>query len=452
MSDLSKFSRTQAERFQRHFALAGFGIEAQAKLLDSRVVVVGAGGLGAPILTYLAAAGVGQIDIIDHDVVDRSNLHRQVIHSEATVGRHKTASAAETMRGLHPEAVIREHRVPITAENAAELIEPADIVVDGSDNFVTRYVVSDACEIAGKPLVSGSILRFDGQVAMFWSAPDARHWNPAWEEAGRGPTYRDLYPEAPDAGEVPTCAEAGVIGVLPGVVGTLMATETIKFLAEVGTPLLGRVINYDALAASFTEMRLSPDPQREPLTSIGADVAGLGGGPELTEAPAEDAPQVDSGTADTPSQEPSAEPAAAPSAADAEGRTGAADAEEETGDAAGDIDFNPFTGEPKQADDLSPAELRTAVSEGRFAGLLDVREPGEYAGGSIETAVNLPLMELWQSEEAPPGLDEATEDRPMVVYCAHGVRSRQAVQLLRQRYPEAPVKNLLGGYELWRSS
>ena len=161
---------------------------------------------------------------------------------------------------------------------------------------------------------------------------------------------------------------------------------------------------------------------------------------------------MDSGTADTPSQEPSAEPAAAPSAADAEGTTGAADAEEETGDAAGDIDFNPFTGEPKQADDLSPAELRTAVSEGRFAGLLDVREPGEYAGGSIETAVNLPLMELWQSEEAPPGLDEATEDRPMVVYCAHGVRSRQAVQLLRQRYPEAPVKNLLGGYELWRSS
>src|SRR5690625_137987 len=260
MSDLSKFSRTQAERFQRHFALAGFGIDAQAKLLDARAVVVGAGGLGAPILTYLAAAGVGQIDIIDHDVVDRSNLHRQVIHSEHTLGQPKTASAAETMRGLHPEVIIREHREPITAQNALQLIEPGDVVVDGSDNFVTRYVVSDACEIAGKPLISGSILRFAGQVAMFWSDPDRRHWNPDWAEAGRGPTYRDLYPEAPDAGEVPTCAEAGVIGVLPGVIGSLMAAETIKFLAELREPLLGRVLNYDALTASFTELRLAPDP------------------------------------------------------------------------------------------------------------------------------------------------------------------------------------------------
>lgn len=439
MSDLSKFSRTQAERFQRHFALAGFGIEAQAKLLDSRVVVIGAGGLGAPILTYLAAAGVGQIDIIDHDVVDRSNLHRQVIHSEATLGHPKTASAAQAMRGLHPEVVIREHREPITADNALALIEPGDVVVDGSDNFVTRYVVSDACEIAGKPLISGSILRFVGQVAMFWSAPDPRHWNQAWAEPGRGPTYRDLYPEAPDAGEVPTCAEAGVIGVLPGVIGSLMATEAIKFLAEVGQPLLGRVINYDALTSSFTEMRLAPDPERKPVTTIGADVAGLGGGPE------------DAAAAADPAAAQPAEAAQKPAHADQAGQ-----AEQDTGediaDSTEDIDFNPFTGEPKRADDLSPAEVRRGVSEGRFAGILDVREPAEHAGGSIESALNIPLMDLWHSEEAPPGLSEATEDQPVVVYCAHGVRSRQALQLLQQRYPDAPVKNLLGGYELWRSS
>ena len=443
MSDLSKFSRTQAERFQRHFALAGFGIEAQAKLLDARVVVVGAGGLGAPILTYLAAAGVGQIDIIDHDVVERSNLHRQVIHSEETLGKSKAASAAATMRGLHPEVAIREHRMSITAANALQLIEPGDVVVDGTDNFVTRYVVSDACEIAGKPLISGSILRFAGQVAMFWSAPDSRHWNPAWEAAGRGPTYRDLYPEAPDAGEVPTCAEAGVIGVLPGVIGSLMAAETIKFLAEVGEPLLGRVINYDALASSFSELRLAPDPDRAQVTTIGAAVQGLGGGPEVTSAEAA-APDADS----SQRSEETASPQAVESENDGDDRS----ADAAGAEAAGDIDFNPFTGDPKQADDLSPAELRRAVAEGRLAGILDVREPGELAGGSIESSVNIPLMDLWHSEEPPPGLDAASEGKPVVVYCAHGVRSRQALQLLNQRYPEAPVKNLLGGYELWRSS
>ncbi|HIX00783.1 MAG TPA: molybdopterin-synthase adenylyltransferase MoeB, partial [Candidatus Nesterenkonia stercoripullorum] len=263
MTDLSRFSQSQLERFQRHFSLAGFGPDAQVRLLDSRVLVIGAGGLGAPILTYLAAAGVGTIDVVDHDVVDRSNLHRQVIHAESDIDRPKTESAAETMRGLHPEIVIHEHREPITPANALEMVEPADIVVDGSDNFATRYIVSDACEMAGKPLVSGSILRFAGQVSLFW--------------AGHGPSYRDLYPEAPDPGEVPSCSEAGVLGVLPGVVGTLMATETIKFLSGVGETLLGRVLIYDALTARFREIRLQPDPDRAPVTEVGADVSGLGG-------------------------------------------------------------------------------------------------------------------------------------------------------------------------------
>ncbi|MCT1606841.1 molybdopterin-synthase adenylyltransferase MoeB [Nesterenkonia massiliensis] len=430
MTDLSAFSRSQAERFQRHFALAGFGIEAQAKLLRARVLVVGAGGLGAPILTYLAAAGVGTIEVIDHDVVDRSNLHRQVIHSEATVGQPKTASAAAVMRGLHPEVNVIEHRQPLTAQNALELVEPVDIVVDGSDNFATRYVVSDACEIAGVPLVSGSILRFAGQVSLFWSRL------PSGE---RGPTYRDLYPEAPDAGEVPTCAEAGVLGVLPGVIGSLMATETIKHLAGVGETLLGRVLSYDALTASFREFRLEPDPQREPVTSIGADVTGLGGGPDVDaacEVPAHQADD-DGAAADlSPTDSAAAETAAEDSVNE--------DSVNE------DIDFNPFTGDPKQADDLTPREFRQAVARGEIAGVVDVREPWEHQQGTIEDAVNIPLMTLWRESPEVPGLDEAADDRPVVVYCAHGVRSRQALQLLSQRYPGAPVKNLLGGYELYR--
>lgn len=431
MSDLSKFTRTQAERFQRHFALAGFGIEAQARLLDSRAVVVGAGGLGAPILTYLAAAGVGAIDIIDHDVVDRSNLHRQVIHSEDTLGQPKTSSAAERMRGLHPEVRITEHRESITAHNALERIAGADIVIDGSDNFATRYLVSDACEIAGLPLVSGSILRFSGQVSLFWSRL------PSGE---RGPTYRDLYPEAPDPGEVPTCAEAGVLGVLPGVVGSLMAAEAIKFLAGIGETLVGRVITYDALTSHFGELRLNPDPEREPVTSIGTAVEGIGGAPEaaagaVSADDAAPAPSVSEGLT---------APAASPAAEPPESEQPAADPAE--------IDFNPFTGEPKRSDDLSPAEFRRAAAAGALSVVLDVREPHEHQAGAVQGAVNIPLMDLWHSEQPPAGLQEATDENPAVVYCQHGVRSRQALALLQQRHPGVPVKNLLGGYELLQQS
>ncbi|MCH8560979.1 molybdopterin-synthase adenylyltransferase MoeB [Nesterenkonia sp. DZ6] len=415
MNDLSQFSRSQMERFQRHFSLDGFGIEAQAKLLNSRVVVIGAGGLGAPILTYLAAAGVGTIDVIDHDVVDRSNLHRQVIHSESSIGEPKTASAAAVMRGLHPEVVIHEHRAPITAANALELIADADIVVDGSDNFATRYVVADACEIADKPMVSGSILRFAGQVSLFW--------------AGHGPAYRDLYPEAPDAGEVPTCAQAGVLGVLPGVIGSIMATETIKFLTGIGETLLGRVLIYDALTASFREIGLHPDPERVPVTSIGADVAGLGGfsadAPAAAAAPNAAAPATESATGQS---EP--EPAAEPAAVD-------------------DLDFNPFTGDPKLDDELTPKQLRELLEAGAIGGIVDVREPWEHQMGTIEGAVNIPLGDLWHDDAGVSGLDDVT-GKPVVLYCKIGVRSRQALEVLRQRHPEAELRNLIGGYELYK--
>lgn len=382
-------SQSQLERFQRHLSLHGFGVEAQLSLLDARVLVIGAGGLGAPILTYLAAAGVGTIDVVDHDVVDRSNLHRQVIHSEQVIGEPKASNAAAVMRGLHPEIVIHEHHKPITAENALELVRNCDVVVDGSDNFATRYVVSDACEIAEKPLISGSILRFAGQVSLFWSRPQLPGW-----DGELGPTYRDLYPEAPDPGEVPTCAEAGVLGVLPGVVGTLMATETIKLIAGIGKTLLGRVLVYDALTATFREMALARDPQREPVTTIGADAASSGAEPSKEEAPR----------------------------------------------------INPFTGAPFAEDEVTPREAASALREGRAAGVLDVREGWEHSMGHLDGAQNLPLSVIRQGLAEVPGLAEATEERPLYVHCKAGVRSREAVDTILRAHPEAPIRSIIGPY------
>ncbi|MDR8020128.1 molybdopterin-synthase adenylyltransferase MoeB [Nesterenkonia aerolata] len=383
-------SQSQLERFQRHLSLHGFGVEAQLSLLDARVLVIGAGGLGAPILTYLAAAGVGTIDVVDHDVVDRSNLHRQVIHSEQVIGESKASNAAAVMRGLHPEIVIHEHHEPITAENALELVRNCDVVVDGSDNFATRYVVSDACEIAEKPLISGSILRFAGQVSLFWSRPQLPGW-----DGELGPTYRDLYPEAPDPGEVPTCAEAGVLGVLPGVVGTLMATETIKLIAGIGKTLLGRVLVYDALTATFREMALARDPQREPVTTIGADVAS-------------------SSDAEPPREEA--------------------------------LRINPFTGAPFAEDEVTPREAASALREGRAAGVLDVREGWEHSMGHLDGAQNLPLSVIRQGLAEVPGLAEATEERPLYVHCKAGVRSREAVDTILRAHPEAPIRSIIGPY------
>ncbi|WP_129656957.1 molybdopterin-synthase adenylyltransferase MoeB [Rothia halotolerans] len=393
MSDLSGLSDSQLERFQRHLSLSGFGPEPQQRLLDSRVLVIGAGGLGAPVLTYLAAAGVGRIEIVDDDVVDRSNLHRQVIHAEERIGEPKTASAAGVMRGLHPEVDVVEHRCRITPGNALELMREADLVIDGSDNFLTRYVVSDAAEILRKPVVHGAILRFSGQVSVFW--------------AGRGPTYRDMYPELPDPSEIPTCAEAGVLGVLPGVVGTLMATEAIKVLTGVGEPLIGRVLFFDALKASFRELRLEPDPGRRPVKEVGADL-----GPLMESA----------------------------SACAVGGETAGAAVPAEDG----------------TAEEISPAQLRELLAGGPDGGpvrLLDVREEWEHRLGAIPDALHVPLGGIVDSEGALPALDPLRlgrdDDGVVVVYCKAGVRSRRAQEVLRGRYPQARLVSLTGGYDAW---
>lgn len=244
MSDLSLDS-TQLDRYSRHIIMDGVGPEGQKALLDSRVLVVGAGGLGAPIIEYLAAAGVGTLGITDDDVVERSNLQRQVIHGDGDIRRKKVESAAKFVSRLNPDITTETHDIRVAPENVERLIGDYDFVVDGSDNFRTRYLVNDACTLAGIPFSHGAIYRFEGQVTTFTEG---------------SPCYRCLFPEAPPEGTVPDCATTGVLGVLPGVVGSIQATETVKSLMDIGETLDGRLLCYDAMDMTFEELPISPNP------------------------------------------------------------------------------------------------------------------------------------------------------------------------------------------------
>jgi molybdopterin/thiamine biosynthesis adenylyltransferase/rhodanese-related sulfurtransferase/molybdopterin converting factor small subunit len=238
------------ERYSRHLLMPEVGEAGQLKLLDSKVLLIGAGGLGSPAAYYLAAAGVGTIGIVDDDVVDRTNLQRQILHSDARVGVPKVDSACQALEALNPSVRVVAHRLRLDSSNVEETFDGYDLVIDGSDNFPTRYLVNDACVKLGIANVHGAVYRFEGQVAVFWPAYDKR----------RGPCYRCLYPEPPPPELAPSCAEAGVLGILPGVIGLLEAVEAIKILLGIGEPLVGRMLYYDALRASFTELKLDPDP------------------------------------------------------------------------------------------------------------------------------------------------------------------------------------------------
>lgn len=244
----------EVERYSRHLIIPEIGTIGQRRLKNAKVLVIGAGGLGSPALLYLAAAGVGTIGIIDDDAVDLSNLQRQVIHGVADVGRPKIESARDAIAALNPLVDVRLHDVRLDASNALDLFAGYDLILDGADNFATRYLVNDAAAILGKPYVWGSIFRFDGQVSVFWE----KH----------GPTYRDLYPEAPPAGSVPSCGEGGVFGMLCAAVGSMMVTEAVKLITGVGRSLLGRVALFDALGGSWREIRVSKDPAAAPITEL----------------------------------------------------------------------------------------------------------------------------------------------------------------------------------------
>lgn len=247
-------SRAELERYSRHLSLPGFGLEGQRRLRAASALVIGAGGLGAPILNYLAAAGVGSITIIDDDVVEASNLQRQIIHRDADVGRSKVASAADAVHRLDPSLEVRSIEGRLTPENALDLFADHDVVLDGADNFATRYLSNDAAELTGTPLVWGTIFRFAGQVSTF--------------VPGHGPMLRDLFPDIPEPDSVPNCAEGGVLGVLCGTVGSAMATEAIKLICGIGAPFIGRLLRYEALTGEYSTLRFSPDPDRPTVTDL----------------------------------------------------------------------------------------------------------------------------------------------------------------------------------------
>ncbi|MBN0041955.1 ThiF family adenylyltransferase [Cellulosimicrobium cellulans] len=276
-----ELSTPELERYARHLALPGVGTEGQRRLAAARVLVVGAGGLGSPALLYLAAAGVGTIGIVDDDVVDTSNLQRQVIHGGPDVGRRKVDSARDAIADVNPHVRVVEHAVRLDAENALDVLRGYDVVLDGADNFPTRYLVSDAAEVLGLPVVWGSIYRFQGQVSVFWgaprfAAPDDAAPAGATAPAGAGPgdrsaqgvTYRDVFPVPPPPGAAPDCATGGVLGAMCGTVGSVMATEAIKLVTGAGTTLLGRLAVYDALDLSWRQLTVRADPTREPVTEL----------------------------------------------------------------------------------------------------------------------------------------------------------------------------------------
>jgi adenylyltransferase/sulfurtransferase len=369
------FTNEEIRRYGRHLIMPEVTLEGQQKLKAARVIVIGTGGLGAPILAYLAAAGVGQIGVVDFDTVDLSNLHRQIIHKTGNVGKAKTLSAVEMMKEINPSIEIKTYETSLRSDNALELLRDYDIVIDGTDNFPTRYLVNDACALLDKPNVYGSIFRFEGQATVFW--------------ASQGPCYRCLYPEPPEPGTVPSCAEGGVLGVLPGVVGTIQATEAVKLIIGKGDPLIGRLLLFDALKMKFKELKLRKDPKC-PLCGTNRTVTEL-------------------------------------------------------------IDYEQFCGVgPVQkgsvhVEEIDVEELSEAIEAGKIPGeidLLDIREPFEAKIAQIPHSRLVPLAEFRKR------MHELDSAREIWLYCKDGARSAKAWNLLYDA-GFRKIKNVAGGIDSW---
>jgi molybdopterin/thiamine biosynthesis adenylyltransferase/rhodanese-related sulfurtransferase len=376
---LPPLSPDESIRYSRHLILAEVGPDGQRRLKAGRVLLVGAGGLGSPAAMYLAAAGVGTLGIVDFDVVDTTNLQRQVIHGTSDVGRPKLDSARDRIAEINPHVTVEPHAVRLTSANAREIVRAYDVVIDGTDNFPTRYLVNDACVLEGKPCIYGSILRWEGQASVFW--------------AGHGPCYRCLFAEPPPPGEVPSCAEAGVLGVLPGIIGCVQALEAVKLLLGQGDPLVGRLLLFDALRLRFREMRL----RRDPACPVCGDE------PTVREL----------------------------------------------------IDYERFCGyepaealrEKKMNDDLpgiTPTELKERLDRGDKLTIIDVREPFEWEIGNLEPygARLIPLQQV------PSRMGEIDPAEEIVMQCRSGGRSAQAQAFLKQQGYERVI-NLEGGILAW---
>lgn len=366
-------SKEEILRYSRHLIMPEVGMEGQLKLKQAKVLLIGAGGLGAPLGMYLAAAGIGRIGLVDFDVVDFTNLQRQIIHGTKDVGRKKLDSAAETMLDINPYVQIDRFETALSSENALDILKDYDIVIDGTDNFPTRYLVNDACVLLGKPNVYGSIFRFEGQATVF-----------AYQG---GPCYRCLYPEPPPPGLVPSCAEGGVLGILPGLIGVIQATEAVKLILGAGEPLVGRLVLYDALAMRFRELKL----RRNPECPV------CGDHPAIREL----------------------------------------------------IDYHQFCGVPRQPEapaeqqgEIDPVEVKAKIDRGEDFVLLDVREPHEYQICRIPSAKLIPLGEL------PKRVHELNTTDEIVAHCKSGMRSAKAVEFLKQAGFQR-VRNMKGGILAW---
>jgi sulfur-carrier protein adenylyltransferase/sulfurtransferase len=374
---LPTLTNDEVKRYSRHLIMPEVGVDGQRKLKAAKVLCIGAGGLGSPAALYLAAAGVGRLGIVDFDAVDVSNLQRQILHSTADIGRSKLASAREKLEGLNPEIQIDTFETALSSENALELFEPYDVILDGTDNFPTRYLVNDACVLLGKPNAYGSIFRFEGQASVFATK--------------KGPCYRCLYPEPPPPGLVPSCAEGGVLGVLPGMIGVIQATEAIKLILGVGEPLIGRFLIYDALRMRFRELKLKKDP----------DCPVCGTHPTVTKL------------------------------IDYEQFCGIMPAATETPVAQ--------TANPTE---ITALELKQRLDRGDKLHIVDVREPNEYQINRIPGSQLIPLGDI------PKRYTELNPDQEIVVQCKMGGRSAKAADFLRS-VGFKHVLNLKGGILDW---
>jgi adenylyltransferase/sulfurtransferase len=370
-----ELSHEEIRRYSRHLIMPEVGLAGQKKLKAASILLVGTGGLGSPLAMYLAAAGIGRIGVVDYDVVDHTNLHRQVIHGTANVGQLKVESAKQRMLDINPDIEVVTYNEPFTSANALEIARPYDIIIDGTDNFPTRYLVNDVCVLLGKPNVYGSIFRFEGQASVFY--------------AKEGPCYRCLFPEPPPPGLVPSCAEGGVLGILPGTIGTIQATEAIKLILGLGETLVGRLMLYDALAMSFEYVKLHKNPK----------CLVCGENPTVTEL----------------------------------------------------IDYEQFCGMPGHDSeegsagegwDITATELAERLGQGNHLRLIDVREPHELEIAALDGAELIPLGQI------PARMNELDSAEEIVLFCKGGTRSARALEMLRIA-GFRKVKNLKGGINAW---
>ncbi|MCC6805524.1 MAG: molybdopterin-synthase adenylyltransferase MoeB [Anaerolineae bacterium] len=412
VQELSELTNDEIRRYGRHLIMPEFGMEGQRRLKAASVLLIGTGGLGSPLALYLAAAGLGRIGLVDYDVVDETNLQRQVIHGQSSIGISKIESAARRIRDINPTVQIDKYEVPLTSENALQILAPYDVIIDGTDNFPTRYLVNDACVKLGKPNVYGSILRFEGQLSVFY--------------AKEGPCYRCMFPEPPPPGLVPNCAEAGVLGVLPGTIGTMQATEAIKLITGIGDPMVGRMLLYDALEMSFTTIRIRKNPNC-PVCGIPHEQVELIDYEQFCGVPAHDH---------------------------------VPDKAAQNGHANGYVDEA-----SKPIPQIDALALKQRIDNGDDLFLLDVRNPEEWEIATLDavapvTFIPKPQIQI-AVDEIQAGRKQVDDtvirgiprDREVIVYCRSGARSNDIIRSLRKLgYSADNLVNMSGGIIGWARS